>query len=116
MTNPIPAPLLPALAARFRALADPVRLELLDQLADGERCVGDLVRATGRSQPNVSRQLACLARAGLVAPRRDGNRTWYRIVDPLLPDLCNAACAALEQDLDRRSHGHRPSADPSLSR
>ena len=56
-----------AVRARFfRALADPSRLVLLEALRRGERCVSELVEATGLSQSNVSGHLACLKECGLV--------------------------------------------------
>lgn len=87
--------LVPVVAARFRALGDPARLSLLAALHEGERTVGDLVEATGRAQPNVSQHLASLAKAGLVAPRREGQHVYYRIADPHLSRICDAVCASL---------------------
>jgi DNA-binding transcriptional ArsR family regulator len=87
--------LLPAVAARFKALSDPGRLLLLSQLHDGERSVGELVRATRRSQPNVSQQLSSLARAGLIKCRREGQRVIYSIADPYLRRICDSVCKSL---------------------
>lgn len=87
--------LVPVVAARFRALGEPGRLELLQQLLERERSVGDLVEATGRSQPNVSQHLAQLLRAGLVEGRREGSRVFYRVVDPYLARICDAVCQSL---------------------
>ncbi len=90
--------LLPAVAARFKALSDSGRLLLLAQLHEGEKSVGELVRATRRSQPNVSQQLSSLARAGLVSFRRDGQRVIYSITDPYLRRICDAVCQSLSAD------------------
>jgi DNA-binding transcriptional ArsR family regulator len=89
------ARLIPAVAARFKALSDPGRLAILAALQDGERSVSQLVATTGRSQPNVSQHVASLARAGLVASRRDGNRVFYRIADPCVAQICDAVCDSL---------------------
>ena len=91
----IDARLIPAVAARFKALGEPGRLSLLAELHGGEKSVTELVVATGRSQPNVSQQLSSLARAGLVASRRQGNRIFYRLADPYLVRICDAVCASL---------------------
>jgi DNA-binding transcriptional ArsR family regulator len=64
----------------FRGLADRSRLLILQQLADGERRVSDLVEATGLSQPNVSAHLACLWDCGLVARERHGREMRYRLI------------------------------------
>jgi DNA-binding transcriptional ArsR family regulator len=90
--------LIPAVAARFKALSDPGRLALLSALHDGEKSVGELVEATGRSQPNVSQHLFRLSRAGLVASRRDANRVYYRLADPYLLRICEAVCRSLKDE------------------
>lgn len=64
----------------FRGLSDRSRLLLLEQLADRERRVSDLVEATGLSQPNVSAHLACLWDCGLVARERRGREMHYRLI------------------------------------
>jgi DNA-binding transcriptional ArsR family regulator len=87
--------LIPRVAERFRALGDPARLAILAALQDGERAVGDLVQATGRSQPNVSQHLASLAKVGFVVARREGNKIFYRCADPCLQRICDAVCESL---------------------
>ncbi len=87
--------LVPVMAVRFKALAEPARLAILAELHEGERNVNELARATGRAQPNVSQHLASLARAGLVVSRRDGNHVYYRIADPYIVRICDAVCASL---------------------
>ena len=66
----------------FRALADPTRLRLLNLIAGREICVCFFVEILGTSQPKISRHLAYLRRAGLVAARRDGKWMHYRLATP----------------------------------
>jgi ArsR family transcriptional regulator len=66
----------------FRALADPIRLRLLNLIADREICVCYLVEILRISQPKVSRHLAYLRRAGIVSSRRDGKWMHYRLRMP----------------------------------
>src|SRR5580700_8845780 len=66
----------------FGALADPTRLRLLNLIADREICVCYLVEILRISQPKVSRHLAYLRRAGIVAARREGKWVHYRLVIP----------------------------------
>jgi ArsR family transcriptional regulator len=66
----------------FRALADPTRLRLLNLISDREICVCYFVEILGLSQPKISRHLAYLRRAGIVAARREGRWTHYRLVMP----------------------------------
>jgi ArsR family transcriptional regulator, cadmium/lead-responsive transcriptional repressor len=79
------------LAARFfRVLGDPTRLRLLSLLLDapnGERSVGELVKALHVPQSRVSTHLGCLRWCGLVYARRDGKQVYYRVVDPRVRDL-----------------------------
>jgi ArsR family transcriptional regulator len=72
------------LAARFKALAEPPRLEILALLLHyGEMCVCDVMVVLGLTQSRASRHLAVLARAGLVEGRRAGMWVHYRIApDP----------------------------------
>src|SRR5215470_20073580 len=72
----------PSLDLLFRALADPTRLRLLNLIADREICVCYFVEILRISQPKVSRHLAYLRRAGIVASRREGKWMHYRLVMP----------------------------------
>jgi len=73
-------------ASIARALADPKRLCVLEQLAEGERSVSDLSRDVGCQVPNMSQHLSVLRTAGLVATRREGNTVFYRLVDDRVLD------------------------------
>ena len=87
--------LIPLVADRFKALADPRRLALLSALQGGERSVSELAKVTKRPQPNVSQHLASLAAAGLVEARREGTRVFYRIADPYVMRICDAVCESV---------------------
>jgi ArsR family transcriptional regulator len=63
----------------FRALADRTRLRIVNLLARGSLCVCDIQRILEQPQSSVSRHLALLKSAGLIADRRDGMRTFYRL-------------------------------------
>jgi ArsR family transcriptional regulator len=75
------------LASRFRALAHPVRLQIVDMLRGGEVCVCHMEAALGKRQAYISQQLIVLREAGLVEARKDGLQVFYRLVDPTLEDL-----------------------------
>jgi ArsR family transcriptional regulator len=66
----------------FRALADPTRLRLLNLIGNREICVCYFVEILGMSQPKISRHLAYLRRAGVVASRRDRKWMHYRLTVP----------------------------------
>jgi DNA-binding transcriptional ArsR family regulator len=92
-----------AIAERFRLLAEPTRLRLLDLLADGERSVGGLADELGCTQANVSKHLALLADAGMVGRRRDGLHTYYRVEDDAVFALCGQVCETLRRHADARA-------------
>ena len=94
-SSPLPAEALEIVAQRFRALGDATRLALLQALFDGERTVQELCAMTAVSQPNASKHLALLLEQGLVARRRDGAFTRYRIADASLQPLCHLVCGSL---------------------
>ena len=84
-------------AAVAKSLAHAHRLELLEQLAQGERSVEVLANRTGLSIANASQHLQQMRRAGLVATRRDGKFIYYRLAD----DAVLALLAALRSIAER---------------
>jgi DNA-binding transcriptional ArsR family regulator len=77
----------------FSALADPVRLKILDCLRNGERCVCEIIPYVGIPQPLVSRHLAILKRCGLVRDRREKNRRFYSVTNPAIFKVIDAVDA-----------------------
>jgi DNA-binding transcriptional ArsR family regulator len=71
----------------FEIVAEPARREILDLLIEGPRPVGELVSATGLSQPNTSRHLRVLRDAGLVSSKPDGQRRLYELRPEGLAEL-----------------------------
>ncbi len=71
----------------FKAIGEPLRLQILCALTDGERCVQDLVAVVGSSHSNVSRHLAVLQQSGVLDRRRDASKVYYRIADERIPGL-----------------------------
>lgn len=78
-------------AAFFKALAHPLRIQILDALRDRPHGVGELAELLGVEMANVSQQLAVLRAKDLVAARREGNNVYYSVRDPMLFDLLDVA-------------------------
>jgi len=77
-----------ALAARFKALADPTRVAIVNRLAAAEEvCVCDFVAALDLAQPTVSHHLKVLRDAGLVESSRRGTWAFYRLVPEAVGEL-----------------------------
>ncbi len=86
-------------AELFKALGHPVRVRLLEQLADGERSVGDLAERVDAELPLVSQQLAVLRRAGVVVGRREGSAVFYSVRDAGMIELLAVARRMIVADL-----------------
>ena len=69
------------------ALSDPTRLELLEYLSGGERCVCEILPAFSRSQSTISKHLNILFEADILDRRIDGKKTLYSIKDPQVFEL-----------------------------
>ena len=82
------------------AMASGRRAEIVEVLAQGERTVEETADAIGQSLPNTSHHLRTLARAGLVATRRDGTRIYYRLVSDQVLDTWLALRRLAAEQLD----------------
>jgi len=85
------------LAEVFRALAHPVRLQILIKTIDAELCVQDLQDDLDRSQPNISQHLTVLRERGLVVAERKGKRVCYRPADDRIAQVIRLAAGTLER-------------------
>lgn len=89
-TAPLARPEAEATAHLLKAVADPVRLQLLTLIRSAERgeaCVCDLTAAVGLSQPTVSHHLKILTEAGLLSRERRGTWAWFTVVPERLGHL-----------------------------
>ena len=90
-TPPLPVVAREELAARFKALADPTRVAIVNRLAAAQEvCVCDLNSAFELSQPTISHHLKILRDAGLVESTRRGTWAYYRLVPETIDALRGA--------------------------
>jgi ArsR family transcriptional regulator, arsenate/arsenite/antimonite-responsive transcriptional repressor len=75
------------LAEMFKALGDPVRLEIVKMLIGKELCVCDILTAFNVSQPTISHHLKALKYAGLVRDSRDGKWVYYSLDHGVLEQM-----------------------------
>jgi DNA-binding transcriptional ArsR family regulator len=98
--RPLPDDFVELVADRFRALADPTRIKLLDRLREHEATVLELTALVGTTQQNVSKHLNLLQHWGIVARRKQGNFSYYRISDDTVHTLCQVVCGSLQHRFD----------------
>ena len=84
----------------LKALADPLRLQILESLSEGERCVCDLTDGLGLAQSKLSFHLRVLREAGLVTQRTSGRWSYY-CLEPEAIELLAGWLMALRQRCDK---------------
>lgn len=82
-------------ATRFRVLAEPARLRILDALRPGELTVSDLAQQTGLNQANLSKHLQLLHSLDFVGRRKGGLFVYYALRDHDVFQLCDIMCGRL---------------------
>ena len=102
-------------AGVFRALADPTRRQILQDLQAGELAAGDIASRFPISGPSISRHLSILKAAGLVAERRQANRILYALVEDRLATCVGGFLSAVcpEQVVLRKRRARRPGKSTS---
>lgn len=88
-----------ALAKVAKALAEPLRLAILDNLRDEERCVHDIARAVGAERSNVSRHLGVLSDVGILTSRKQGLQVFYSLRTTCILNVFTCIRGVLESDL-----------------
>ena len=102
-------------AGVFRALADPTRRQILQDLRAGELAAGVIASGFRISGPSISRHLSILKAAGLVTERRDGNRILYSLVEDRLANCVGEFLSAVCPEqvvLRHRRPGHKEVTTP----
>lgn len=101
-------------ASVFRALADPTRRQILQDLRGGEMPAGEIASRFPIKGPSVSRHLSVLKGAGLVRERRDANRILYSLVEDRLVLCVGGFLSTMcpEQVVLRHRRARAPEASP----
>ena len=93
------------IADNFRALSEPTRLAILQELKSGPKTVNELVEAIGTTQPNISKQLRVLFEAGFVSREQRGIFAHYAMQGDFVLRLCELVCDRLNSQA-RKSIPH----------
>ena len=94
--------LLDIVAGRFKVLGEPVRLQILNTLRDGEMSVTEIVEATGLGQANISKHLRTLHGLGFITRRKEGLYVYCSLADRTVFRLCDIMCGRLEAETSAR--------------
>ncbi len=86
-------------ASICQILSNPKRLEIIDQLRDGEMTVNGLAASLEISQANLSQHLAVMRQKGIVTTRRDGLNIYYRLSNPKITQACDLMRQVLLEQL-----------------
>ena len=97
--HPLPDALVELVAKRFRVLAEPMRIRLLDELRSGPATVGQLQERVGASQQNVSKHLGVLLNEGIVSRTKQGTSALYEIAEPDVYQLCDLVCGGVRRQV-----------------
>jgi DNA-binding transcriptional ArsR family regulator len=99
---PLTPEVLELVAERFKALAEPARLNILNALRRKEMTVSELMEATGLGQANASKHLRLLHSLGFVERQKEGLYVHYRLADQDVFQLCDIMCGRLVREHDTR--------------
>jgi DNA-binding transcriptional ArsR family regulator len=91
-------------AELLKALAHPVRLQILDMLRDGEQCVCHIEAVLGQRQSYISQHLMLLRKTGLVADRKDGLRVYYSVRDISVYAVLDVARGMASRQAQKQGH------------
>ena len=82
-----------------KSLSDPKRLQIIQELREGERTVGELTEILGVKQSNTSQHLAVLRRIGIISPRKEGSTVYYKLADPKIAEACDLVHEVIAEQL-----------------
>jgi DNA-binding transcriptional ArsR family regulator len=90
-------------AAVFQAIAHPIRLAIVELLADGEMCVCDIAGGIEATRSNVSRHLSMMLAAGVLQVRKDGLKMIYSLRTPCVVEFLGCVTRVVRTQLKRRA-------------
>jgi len=86
-----------------KALANPIRIEILNLLKSGEKTVTELANLVGVNQTNLSQHLTILRSKKIVEAKRVGNNVYYSLANPRIIEACNLLRQILQEQLEAES-------------
>jgi DNA-binding transcriptional ArsR family regulator len=84
----------------FKAISHPTRIQILEYLRDGERCVCEIIEELELEQSNVSQHLGLLKKQDLVTARKEGTKMMYRLKHTSVLEIIDSVSEILDRQLD----------------
>ena len=86
----------------LKAMAQPTRLEILEFLRGGERCICEIIPAVQGEQSNISRHISLMQKSHLVTTRKDGVKVMVKVRDPKVFAILDQVCAILRNQMQEQ--------------
>lgn len=86
------------IARRLKAMSEPARLKVIQNLKNGEKSVGEIAEQTGMKHGTASANLNALLSAGLVSCRKEGTKVYYHISSDMVFKVCEGVCESLKDE------------------
>ncbi|NHJ83808.1 MAG: winged helix-turn-helix transcriptional regulator [Asgard group archaeon] len=86
----------------FKALADPLRLDIIDFIGENEKCVCEIVDRMNLAQPLISRHLRILRESGIITDKKDGTKRIYSLSNSKILEIVKALDKPLLEDLTQK--------------
>ena len=87
----------------MESLSDPIRVNILELMINGEICVCDIVKATGMSQSKISYHIKILKDSGLISDRQEGRWVYYKLDLEVLSDIQNWMGNLIQSSTNKRT-------------
>ena len=87
----------------MESLSDPIRINILELMMNGEICVCDIVKVTGLSQSKISYHIKILKDSGLISDRQEGRWVYYKLDLEVLSDIQNWMSNLIQSSKNKRN-------------
>ena len=87
----------------MESLSDPIRINILELMMNGEICVCDIVKVTGLSQSKISYHIKILKDSGLISDRQEGRWVYYKLDLEVLSDIQNCMGNLIQSSKNKRN-------------
>ena len=87
----------------MESLSDPIRINILELMMNGEICVCDIVKVTGLSQSKISYHIKILKDSGLISDRQEGRWVYYKLDLEVLSDIQNWMANLIQSSKNKRN-------------